>query len=261
MDMVQQNEIPVKFELYTASDRDKYLVRSRPEILFILRTLMQKNALVTAYVNHGNHFILTSVLELDPDANEMILDYGANESLNRQALKAEKLVLITSQDRIKIQFMLNSISKTQHANRPAFSAPIPDQILRLQRREYYRITSPQVNPLKCVIPVNDGEHEDVVEVGILDISCGGMAVIDHRQLIDFIPDTSYDGCRIELPDIGTVVATLQVRNTFEVTLKNGLTCWRSGCQFVGLPEQMRTLIQRYITRLERERNARITGLT
>ena len=41
---------------------------------------------------------------------------------------------------------------------------------------------------------------------------------------------------------------------------NSTVAKRAGCQFVDLPGQMLTLIQRYIIRVERERKARETGM-
>ena len=58
-----------------------------------------------------------------------------------------------------------------------------------------------------------------------------------------------------MPDIGTIVTTLQIRNAFEVTLKSGAHTWRAGCMFINLPGPMQSMIQRYIIKLERERRA------
>jgi hypothetical protein len=65
--------------------------------------------------------------------------------------------------------------------------------------------------------------------------------------------STYPGCRIELPGVGTLELTLGIQSLFEVTLKNGAKSLRSGCQFVNLHPSMETLIQRYILRLERDR--------
>jgi hypothetical protein len=57
-----------------------------------------------------------------------------------------------------------------------------------------------------------------------------------------------------------VVTGLEIRNTFDVTLLNNKTARRFGCMFVGISRGNLGNVQRYITKLERERNARLAGL-
>src|SRR5512144_2362374 len=121
-------------------DYSKYLIHSKTEIIFVLRAVMQKTELVTAYFNHGKDFFLTSILEVEPDY--MILDYGSNEALNRKVLASGKVVFLTSQDRVKVQFTAPHVEKITYAQRDAFRITLPDTVLKLQRREYYRISTP-----------------------------------------------------------------------------------------------------------------------
>jgi c-di-GMP-binding flagellar brake protein YcgR len=253
--MSQSNQVPAQSGL-SAAENDKFLVRSKIEISFILRALAQKNTQVTLYFGHGNDFILTSILAIDAEREEMVMDYGAMEELNQQALQAEKLTFVSFQDQVKIEFICDGIRETQFENRNAFGVDIPDSLLRMQRRDYYRIATPVINPLKCIIPLPVGQNPGTAEVTLLDISCGGMSVTGHHAVIHFVPGTTYENCRIALPGIGTLETTVQVKNAFEVTLKNGLSRKRAGCEFIDMPEKMLAMIRRYIMKLERGRGAR-----
>jgi hypothetical protein len=53
---------------------------------------------------------------------------------------------------------------------------------------------------------------------------------------------------------------LRVREILKIELPNGDQQLRLGCEFISLPGTRLTLIERYITRLERERKAKSTGL-
>jgi c-di-GMP-binding flagellar brake protein YcgR len=55
------------------------------------------------------------------------------------------------------------------------------------------------------------------------------------------------------------VTTLQIRNLQDITLANGETIRRLGCLFIDLPKSMMSAVQRYITKLERQQNAKATG--
>ncbi len=251
----------LRFELMQADDYSKYLLHSKKEILFILRAMRDKGSLITVYFNQGNDFLLTTLLSVSADGNAMLIDPGSNAEMNRKALASEKLVFIATHDKVKIQFTVKHLAPTEHAGREAFRAAIPDELLRLQRREFYRLTAPIAHPLRCSIPVKmaDGS-QTVFETTVIDISGGGLGVMAPPEGVEFETDHLFENCRIELPEVGTVLATLRVRNVFEFTLRSGAKTKRSGCEFVDLPGNMLTLIQRYIIRIERERKARETGM-
>jgi len=181
--------------------------------------------------------------------------------MNRKAAASDKLVFIATHEKVKIQFTLNRLRATVHGGRDALRGDVPDALLRLQRREYYRLTAPVANPLKCSIPVKlaDGS-QTLVATTVIDISGGGLAMMAPPEGVEFETDHLFENCRIDLPDVGTLNATLRVRSIFEVTLRSGARVKRSGCQFVDLPAHMTTLIQRYIIRVERERKARESGM-
>ncbi len=256
-----QEDRQLRFELMQADDYGKYLLHSKKEILFILRAMREKGSLLTVYFNQGNDFLLTSLLAVTADGAGMLLDPGSNAESNRKALASDKLTFIASHEKVKIQFTVKRIVRTEYQGREAFRAAVPDELLRLQRREFYRLTTPIAHPLRCVIPVKlaDGS-KSIIESTVIDLSGGGLAVIAPPEGVEFETDHLFENCRIDLPDVGTVTATLRVRSLFEFTLRSGAKSKRAGCQFVDLPGHMLTLIQRYIIRVERERKARETGM-
>ena len=258
--MSKSHQVLVKFEPSLVEGNDKYAIHSRLEILFILRAIMQKNTLVTLHFDQGNEFIRTSILGIDAARGRMVVDCGTDEQFNRQALMAEELTFITSQAQVNVQFVCHGIQETRFEGRRAFSVNIPESLLRMQRREYYRIATPADNPLKCALPLPAGHTADTAEVIVLDISCGGVAVIDHHSRVDFEPGTTYENRCIVLPGISALNVSIQVKSAFEVTLKNGLARKRAGCEFVAMPEKMLAMAQRYIFKLERERTARRKGM-
>ncbi len=235
-----------------AADYSKYLVNSKAEVVYVLRAVMQKTELVTAYFNHGREFVLTSVVEVSDD--HVILDYGANEALNRKLVEAGKVMFVTAQEKVRVQFSAPYVEKVSFEGQNAFRIPLPDSLLKLQRREYYRISTPISAPLKCEVPLPSGGKVDVT---VVDISVGGVGIVGYPAGLDLEVGAVYPGCRIELPEVGTVLATLQIRSSFDVTLRSGAQTRRSGCQFLDLPSNMQVLLQRYIIKLERERRAKL----
>ncbi|TVO59907.1 flagellar brake protein [Denitromonas ohlonensis] len=253
--MTQTDNAALKFELLQSDDFGRYLLRDRNEIIQVLRQLIAKRAMVTAYLSGGRDFLLTAVLAIEDE--DLILDVAPDENRNRQAEAAEELICITQIENVKVQFPIPGITSTQFEGAPAFRAPLPDRLLRLQRREYYRLIAPVAHSLICQIPVpaEDGPT-NTFEARVLDISGGGVAVIVPPEGVEFKPDTEFTQCQIQLPEIGTVQARLRVRNLFRVTNRNGISMLRAGCEFVDLPERVASVIHRYILKVERDRNSR-----
>lgn len=248
--MAEAVEENLSIELAASTDDSRYLVTNKLEIVRVLRGLTQRNEMVSAFFNNGNDLLLTSVLGVYPEIDSVVLDCGSNEELNQRILRAEKIIFVTALDKVKVQFTSQGIERGNFENKPAFVIPFPSQVLRLQRREYYRLTTPILNPLKCKVTFPNGQVE---EFPIIDISAGGIGMVLANSFeIPLKVGGMYPGCRIELPGVGVLELTLSIQSLFEVTLKNGGKSLRSGCQFVNLHPSMETLIQRYIVRLERE---------
>jgi len=234
----------------------KYLVSSRQEIAQILRALSRQNEMVTAYFNHGNEFFLTSIVEADATSGYLIVDCGAEEAANRRALAADKIVFVTNLDRIKIQFNTKALTQIKHQGRPAFRTALPTSLLKLQRREYYRLATPMRESPKCTIPDLAGAKH---EVTVVDISVGGAGISGLPQEAPLEKGQLLAQCRIVLPEEGTVVSTLEVRSLQQSTLRSGESVLRAGCHFVDIPAAHQAMIQRYIIRIDRERRALVRG--
>ena len=252
---VVEEQPPPQFELDQSDDYSAYLLHSRTEILAVLRSLIQKGSLITVYFDLGRSFLLTSMVALSDNNSEFMLDIGSNDEMNRKALLAERLILTTVLDKVKVQFRISRVRSATYAGHPVFVAAVPPSLLRLQRREYFRLATPIANPIRMTATLERPDGNPVhLDLPLLDISGGGvglMASVEQAQYFergDLLPE-----CRIMLPNEGMLVALLSVRNLFDVTTRTGARHVRIGCEFADLPSARLSMVERYITRVERER--------
>lgn len=251
--MVEQPSVPPhKLEDAADDDFSKYAVSWKKEIVFILRAVMEKGELVSAYFNRGESFLLTAIVGVDADREVVYLDFGANEAMNRKILDSDRIIFVSTHEKVKIQFTAAHIEKVLFEGRDSFKIPLPESLIKLQRREFFRVTTPIINPLKCIVPLPDNRK---IEVAIVDISIGGIGIILPPADTAMEPGMTFPGCHLILPDIGNIITTMEIRNVFEVTLRNGLKTKRAGCQFIDLSANMQSMIQRYIIKVERDRRA------
>lgn len=236
-------------------------VASRREIVALLRGIGEKNQLIRMLVHGESDVCVTSILDVQPDDNAVILDCSIDREQNQRILNAKGISFETTLDKIRILFSAERAEKVTFEGNPALKIALPATLIRLQRREFYRMSTPVSNPVRVVIalPAELGGGSNTFPLA--DISCGGIAILDNKMVLGDAIGKNYPDCRIDLPDVGTVTTTLQIRNSIDLTLLNNKSNRRLGCQFVDIPRGMLAAVQRYITKLERERNARIAGLS
>ena len=237
-------------------DEARFRVVSRVEIAYILRSLAKSGALVTVYFNGDREFVVTSVLSVDAERGTVILDSGAKDETNQRLLRSRDLSMVSTQDGVKVQFATDPAQAAMFEGRPAFRVSFPDSLLKLQRREFYRIPTPVLQAIKCAVPAAQGR---LVELAVADISLGGVCLVGEVNGAVLEIGCVLEGCRILLPDAGALSTDICVRNSYLVTLKNDQKSRRTGCEFLRLGAQQEATLQRYIIRLERDRRTKTAG--
>lgn len=234
----------------------QYALHDPREIAQLVHTLASRHLLITAFIDRGPSF-LTAVVGVSADGQSLLLDAGPDEALNALATTATELVCMTRLDKVTIQFALPRVARVIHAGRPALQAPVPASVLRLQRREYFRVATPQSDPLICNITHRmPNGREQVVAVRILDLSGGGLAIVVPPAEIAFDAGSEFERCALMLPDGDPLPVRLRVRNLFALKKPSGVRVHRAGCEFVGLSNAAAARIQRYLFKLERDRRTR-----
>lgn len=241
-------------------NQSPFQVDSRREIIGLLRGLKESKQLISMLINNGSEVFITSILDVDDDTNLVIIDSAPGQLANQRIIEAPRVSFEGLLDRISIQFSASSLERIDFEDRPALQFEIPTNMIRLQRREYYRINTPLSNPIRALIPVQLEDRQETLKLALVDISCGGIAILDERKVLDSTIGVIYEHCKLDLPTIGLVDVILQICNSQDLVLLNGKSNRRLGCQFINMSNSVLASIQRYIMKLERERNAKLTGI-
>lgn len=253
--MTQENPPSVPGSNQTL-DLSKYTLGSAVEIAHHLKNIAKSGYMVTVFSNKGKTFVLTRLLTVDNTNQTLVFDWGAEEHTNQQMLQSERNVFVCSPDGVKTQFITGKVRQIVYDGQPAFEVDLPAQVIKLQRREYFRIRTPVGTPLMCTLNDYPGAPLDLA---VFDISLGGLAL--------WLPDLTLGGLeigsqfldsQIELKPFGVLRVALEVKHRLPLQMRNGQDALRIGCNFINLPTQMENLIQRYVGQLERERRA-MTG--
>jgi len=237
-----------------------YEVHSRREIVALLRQLAEKSALTRMLIKGESDVCVTTILAVDEDSGAIVLDRSIERAQNERIVAAGRVKCETSLDKIRILFDAAELEETTWRGDAALRAAIPPTLIRLQRREAYRMPTPVSNPVRTLLPLTIDAGGGIGVFPLHDISVGGIALLDNKLQLGTTVGRVIAGCRIELPEIGPIATALEIRNSLDLTLLNNKTSRRIGCQFVDISRGGLAAVQRYITKLERERNARLAGL-
>lgn len=243
-------DIPLKIEILSEGKDGQLRITSAKEIEFLMRYIAEHGTRVALYYNDANDFILTTLLGADETG--LWLEQGPNDSDNKRIAASNKLVFVSSHFQVKVQFTASHARDVLYQGYSAFFLPLPGSLYRLQRREYYRLMTPVANPLRCIISADKittvKQPHDFV---IMDISCGGVGLTCKEADSELAPGASYPGCQIDLPGVGTIRGTIEVKNIVVLTSETGRTLRRAGCEFKNLDGASSILLQRYITSIQR----------
>jgi len=243
---------------HLGDDDARYLLRDKRHIRGLLRQLVDQRAIVTMHVADRDITVPSAILDVDDD-HYVILDSSHNEDSNLAIESARYLLCSAQLERVTILFRMEKAERTERDTHVAFRADLPESMYHMQRRALYRLETPITDSPICTIRQEaiQGQALDL-QLRVIDISSGGLAVslTDSMALLEPHP---YRNSTLQLPDTAPIALTLSVCSQYTQHLPNGNEGLRVGMQFTDLPRGADETIQRYIFRVDRQRNARKSG--
>lgn len=239
------------YQSTSAEDLSRFAIGNGREIERILRGLMKDKALLTVQGSKSKQSFLTTILGLDDRARKLYIECAADRRAEGDLLGRTGIELIAHYEGVRVQFTIAQGERVKFDGLDAYKLSLPDKVYRFQRRQYYRVQTPQAQPVKCAIPLTDR----ALEATITDISVGGIGVRYEPGAAEISVGMELPGCRLSIPELDVYTITLKVRNSAQVTLKNGALVQRLGCEFVDVSVPLERAIQTYIFKLERERRS------
>lgn len=244
-----------------ADSLDPYRIYSVREIASLLEEVRRQRQLVRMSFSEGRENVLTSILAIDTASNLMYIDAAPDPAQTRRVTLSQQVGFETMLDKIRMIFTSSNAERCDHEGFPAIRFPLPDSLARIQRRQAYRVTVPFNSPIRCTFLPPGTELRPLTSpavLALLNISTGGIAVIDTDYQIDSRVGSIYPTCQIGFPGY-PVSVSVEVRHAQVTTLPSGKIARHIGFRFMDTPTQVTALVQRYIMKLEREQNAKNMG--
>lgn len=242
-----------KIELNPLEEQEKYLLQSKTAISQVLNELGKRPEMVTAYFNNGRDYILTVVLAVLRDRNLVVFDYGPDMAQNRRLLEAGRMSCVAKHHDILIRFSVSGLQSARYQGQQVFAAPIPEALFRLQRREYFRVHTPVINPIVCRVPQPQGKS---IALPLADISAGGLGMLDPSMQFEAEAGDTIRNCALIFPgEEGSLDIDLKICGIFASGAEKKNPMLRIGASYVDLPMDRHAFLQRYIHRLQVQQKA------
>jgi c-di-GMP-binding flagellar brake protein YcgR len=243
-------------------DLDRYRINSPREIEAILVKLAERATVVSLHIQDSPWFFLTTVITADRPSGMLLFEYGRDDDINMRVLNAREVRFDTYLDNINVRFSAANVKTSVLGGLPVFQCQFPTTLVRLQRREFFRISPPLNQPIELKVPLtmsipaastgDTGLQGDMNARGV-DISCGGVVFLIEGNHANLPLGKVLRDVVLELPKTARLVADLEVRNVrYSATAGHSGTT-RIGCKFSRIDSRALALLQRYINRIQVER--------
>ncbi|WP_144141248.1 flagellar brake protein [Paraburkholderia sp. BCC1884] len=239
----------------TIHDADSSFAQSHPlQIAVCLRHLVAGQDFVT--VEFDDRQIVTQILDVDSRNARFIFDAGSVADDNHALPGARRLTFRSLPGGIRTDFTTLDAKPVVFDGLPAFEAPFPSLLYYVQRREFFRVQTPVLDPYTA-----SGAHEDGVSfrLELQDLSLGGIALKTADVRFGSLESgTVLRDVALQLGAFGTLRLDLEIVAPRQLTTPKGDQRYVIGCRFVETPGSAERTLQRVVTQLETKRQSLAT---
>ncbi len=239
----------------TEEDLERCTLSGRREILFQLRTLIRQKVRVSVSFDEGRQSFLTVLIDVSEDRDRLYLDIGGSEDTNRAFLNSERCQFSAIVDGIRIQFAGRQPQLVKLAGEQVLAVALPKSLLRLQRRDAFRLQLPSTKPYICRFRRGTPDEQ---AMPLYDISVGGIG-IQLPENPEYQAMQRLENCWLDLRESWTFPVTMEIHYITLSESRLNKPIWHIGCKFIDLSPANETLIQRFMARIEVERRALSAG--
>ena len=239
-------------QLSEAEIEERFLIRGTRPVAFLLAGFTRTSDQFSVSFHDGEEMMLTTLLAVQMERGVLVFDCSGSDDINKRFQQSARHVFSGRPGGIQVQFSTGRATETIFGGSKAFAAALPDALLRLQRRETFRIETPIGKPLQFFGRRADGS---LLNLPAHDMSVAGIGTTASALPEALVAGERLESCHFALPeDAHELFFSATVRHVTSQFGRNGLQQWRIGLHFENMPAIEENRIQRYIARVERERH-------
>ena len=239
-------------QLSEAEIEERFHVVGTLPVSFLLVGFARTKDQFTVSFGSGEEMMLTTLLDAEPSGNRLIFDCSGSADINQRFLQGGRHVFAGRPGGIHVQFATGPATEITYEGSKAFAVALPKFVVRMQRRDTFRIETPLGRPLQFFGRLPDGR---LLSLPAHDISVSGLGTTSTEMPVGFSAGDRLENCHFALPeDPHELFFSATIRHVTPLVGRTGQQQWRIGLHFENMPAVEENRIQRYIAKVERERH-------
>ena len=234
-----------------APERDQKLLEefslsAEPTVRKLLNTIEGDEHELYVYLQADHTHFVTEILSIDWKAGLMWLGTPYEKSLSAHCNASTAYVMVSFPDGVKVQFAGIGILQSEYQGADALRIAIPKSIVRLQRRNYFRVVADEElnSQVKLEIPAVQAQAS-LIDISLAGIGFTIQTVASQHERGEIMKDV-----RLTLPDgEGSMLVELEVRNI--KTMNDNPELVQLGCEMKMLDRGAERRLQRFLLATER----------
>ncbi|MBF0470604.1 MAG: flagellar brake protein [Gammaproteobacteria bacterium] len=227
---------------------ERYVISKHDEVIRGLRALSLKPDPLTLFFDGGKELFPTTVITVINKRDLVVFEPPVEEKVLQRLLERNRGTVVGTPGGVKIRFILSGISLAKFQGERVLVSPLPEIFYRFQNREFFRVHTPFINPVTISLTLQQRGALQVFRV--TDMSCGGLRVDDTEHRLEVEIGQNFTPAVITIPNVHSFEVDLEVRNSFEITNKNGQAQHQVGFAFKNLRAGQESMIQNYVNHLQ-----------
>lgn len=223
-------------------------VRSKIEILALLKNLQQRHEQLTVTFTDRTHKFQSFIVKIDADARLLWIDEMIPRQGDRYAAEGESFRLDAWVDGVHLSWHCPSADKVSLEDAPAYRAALPDELIYHQKRGAFR--APVRRSLNVGIGIAHAERSLLLIGNIMDISATGCkARVPGNCTHQLPPGEEFEHSYLTLPDSPRGTVSMEVRHA---AYEDAIDETHVGLRFKQPTAPMQRQIDRFVNYLQRE---------
>ncbi|HEX4842766.1 MAG TPA: flagellar regulator YcgR PilZN domain-containing protein [Limnobacter sp.] len=243
-----------------APERDTALLKefslsAEPTVRRLLQTIAEEEHEVYVYPDGGDPHFVTEVLKLDWEAGALWLGTPYDKTLSAPCNASTPFIAVAFPDGVKVQFNGLGLLQTSFEGTAALRIQIPKTVVRLQRRNYFRVVADEElnRQVGLTIPGMPAPHH------LVDISLAGCCFTVEAPQDFYCTGQPYPDAILRLPDGEPPMrVNLEIRNV--KPLSDHPEQVQLGCEMKPIERGAERRLQRFLLATERRQRAMLHAM-
>lgn len=243
-----------------APERDQKLLEefslsAEPTLRKLLNTIETDEHELYAFLQTSHTQFVTEILNIDWDAGLIWLGTPYEKTHTSSCDNSTSYVMVSFPDGVKVQFAGIGILQSQYQGADALRIAIPKSIVRLQRRNYFRVMADEELNSQVALEIPTLQSKAT----LIDISLAGCGFVVETSPSEHQRGEILKDVRLTLPDgEGSMLVELEVRNIKVTTDHPELV--QLGCEMKTLERGAERRLQRFLLATERRQRTNLHSI-